>query len=280
MITGCKGGWTKPDHLLLETNTCSVSWHGWTPNLLLSCLTVRWIANYFKTVQMIWSLKMYNLFPQVPQTLSTLNYCVKEQLPYSKTLRLTLDPPIVPAFAVCQVWRTFSLTCSNSLTRLLVPGYPIRPWLTGLSSLALTNQFTHVNLRPQTILPRSRILTENMHRNARNQSTMSPPRCHRTLGTYPGNQIKQRNENNVSKCTNEMMQMLDVLLKIIKSWYNKANVAFLLYSGFKCCFNCTWNSLKCVASIIKQQHILYSFIFNYVHVWKVTFLFPFSVSSA
>lgn len=49
---------------------------------------------------------------------------------------------LVSAFAVCQVWRTCRLTCSNSLTRLAVPGYPIRPWLTGLSSLALTNQFT------------------------------------------------------------------------------------------------------------------------------------------
>lgn len=44
-------------------------------------------------------------------------------------------------FAVCQVWRTFSLTCSNSLTRFRVLGYPIRPRLTELSSLARTNQF-------------------------------------------------------------------------------------------------------------------------------------------
>lgn len=54
--------------------------------------------------------------------------------------QLTLDPLFVPTFA-SQVWRTFSPTRSNSLTRLPIPGYLIQPRLTRLSSLALPNQF-------------------------------------------------------------------------------------------------------------------------------------------
>lgn len=59
---------------------------------------------------------------------------------------LILDPALLPAFPVCQVWRTFNQTCSNSLIRLPVPGYPIKPWLTGFSSLALPNQSHPANL--------------------------------------------------------------------------------------------------------------------------------------
>lgn len=155
-------GWTKEDHLSWKTNTYSPSCpvlslcrHPNINDLLHSRLSLHLmhVASLQENVSPVrkWSLTTsfhLNCFlKKQPQCFPNVSFWGETNL------RLTLDPLFVTAFAMCRVWRTFSLNCSDSLTRLAVPGYPISPWLTGLSSLALANQFTPVALRHRLCCP-------------------------------------------------------------------------------------------------------------------------------
>lgn len=105
-----------------------------------------------------------DLLPQ--QEVAAPNYCncfsdTKRSTPRLTSFFFFSSAAAFTACTVCQVWRTFRLTCSNSVTRLPVPGYPIRPWLTGLSSLAPSNQFTPPSPCPN-IHPRTRRSQEKL----------------------------------------------------------------------------------------------------------------------
>lgn len=119
-------GW---DHLSLKTNTCPPS--KTPPPVLSHCPSIRTVHS---------SHRWLNSFPgtsAAPAASAAASHFFRQNSTFDSW---SIFSPL--AFALCQVWRTFRLTCSNSLTRLPVPGYPIRPWLTGLSSLARANQFT------------------------------------------------------------------------------------------------------------------------------------------